>query len=67
MFQLIPKVMDGVHVRTRRLVESTTNSEKPFIYVPHLVHGGIVILETGKGHLLTFATEEEVEYSSVKY
>ena len=51
MFQFIPKVFDGVEVRTlcRPIKFFYTNLDKPFLYGSHFVHGGIVMLKQERG------------------
>ena len=45
-FQFIPKVFDGVEVRDlcKPVKFFHTNLDKPFLYGPRFVHGGIVML-----------------------
>ena len=47
MFQLIPKVYDAVKVRAlcRPVKFFHTDLDKPFLYVPHFLHGGIFRLK----------------------
>ena len=44
---MIPKVFDGVEVRAlcRPVKFFHTNLNKPFLYGPHFVHRGIVMLK----------------------
>ena len=47
MFQFIPKVFDGVEVRALCMPGKFlhTDLDKMFLYGPHLVHEGIVIMK----------------------
>ena len=47
VFQLIPKVFDGVEGRAlcRPVNFVPTDLDKPFLYRPHFVHGGIDMLK----------------------
>ena len=47
MLQFIPKVFDGVEVRAlcRSVKFFHNNLDKPFLYGPHFVHQGIVMLK----------------------
>ena len=47
MFQFIPKVFDGVEVRAlcRPVKFFHMDLDKPFLYEPCFVHGGIVMLK----------------------
>ena len=50
-FQFIPKVFDGVEVRVlcRPVKFFHTVLDKPFLYGPPFVHGGIVMLKQERG------------------
>jgi hypothetical protein len=47
VFQFIPKVFDGVEVKAlfRPIKFFHTDLDKPFMYGPGFVHGGIVMLK----------------------
>ena len=44
-FLLIPKVLDGVEVRSLCRPAKYTEVENPFLYGAEFVHGGIVMLK----------------------
>ena len=55
----IPKVFDGFEVRAlcRPVKFFYTNLDKPFLHVPHFVHGGIVMLKQERAFLKVGSTE----------
>ena len=80
MFQFIPKVFDGVKVRTlcRTVKFFHTDLNKPFMYGPGFVHGDIVMLKqerpncchtvgsTGSSRMLLYAVALRYPFSGTK-
>ena len=61
VFQFIPKVFDGVEVKAlcRPVKFFHTHLDKPFLYGPRFVQGGIVMLKQDRGIPQTVATRKE--------
>ena len=60
-FQFIPKVFEGVEVRAlcRPVKFFHTDLDKPYLYGPHFVHRGIIMLKQGLTQ--TVATKLEAQ------
>jgi hypothetical protein len=63
VFQFIPKEFDGVEVRAlcRTVNFIHTVLEKTFLYGPHFMHRGIVMLKQEKGLPQTVAIKLETQ------